>query len=200
MTVNHIVELTGVSARTIRRKIKNKELSPYNKQTGKKARYRRDDVLRVVAQTIANKEKFRPDCKTTPPNIELPTIEVVTTKEQVDKAIKADTERFLLNATGDFMLKSAKVYLEEKGLLDSCSDDALYGYAMAWQMREKYLIVADMMEEKMWHDLVKQYGADIKHYEKELGLTPASLAKIKPQEKDDKVIENPFKAMMKEKK
>jgi len=196
MNIDQVVELTGISARTVRRKVKSGELSSYNNKTGKKALYRKEDIMRIAAQTINNKEKFRPDHEANPNNLDIPRIKVVTTKEEVDRAIKDDPNQDLLNDTGTSVLNATTKYLEGKGLLDTCSPDAIYGYAIACQMKEKYLIVADMIEEKWAHDLAKMYQAEIQYFQKELGLTPASLAKIKPQEEKPKAFIDPMEDLI----
>ena len=199
MTYNQkqAAEFIGCAERTIRRYAKEGKL-PF-KLKGKTKMYSKKDLLKVASQLQVNKEKHRPDCNPNPHNLDIPRIEVVTSKGQVTKAIKADASKQLLNATGDMIMLRTTAYLKEKGLFETCSHDAIYGYSVACQMKEKYMIVADMMEEKLYHDLAKMYQAEIQYFQKELGLTPASLAKIKPQE-EKKVIENPFKAMMKDKK
>ena len=179
-------EFLACSIRTLRR---------YDLPTikhGKNKMYAKADLLKIASKVQDKQEKHRPD----PNNLDIPRIEVVTSKDQVAKAIKADTTQDLLNATGDMIMLRTTAYLKEKGLFETCSHDAIYGYSVACQMKEKYMIVADMMEEKMYHDLAKMYQTEIQYYQKELGLTPASLAKIKPQEKDDKVTIDPMEALL----
>jgi len=185
MKFKQVALLMGVSERTVQRKIVSGKLSPYNKKTGKDARYKRSDVIAIAGETIQNKEKHRPDTANEGSLI-LPPIEVVTDKDLVIKAMKANPLKMLLNDTGKSVLILTTKYLKKTGLLSSCSKDSIMRYAISVQMLEKYQITAEIIEAKYFHDLVKQYGADVKHYEKELGLTPASLSKIKPPEDNEK--------------
>ena len=195
MKFKQVALLMGVSERTVQRKIVSGKLSPYNKKTGKDARYKRSDVIAIAGETIQNKEKHRPDTANEGSLI-LPPIEVVTDKDLVIKAMKANPLKTLLNKTGKTILMDTTKYLKDTGLLNTTNKQTIMRYAIAVQMQEKYMITAEVSEAKYFHDLVKQYGADIKHYEKELGLTPAALAKIKPQE-EEKVKEiDPMEALL----
>ena len=175
-------EMIGTVSRTIRRYVEQGKLD--FKLSGKTKMFRKKDLLKVASELQVNKEKHRPDTDSNPSNLDLPTIEVVTDKDLVVKAMKANPLKTLLNETGKTILMDTTKYLKDTGLLNTTNKQTIMRYAIAVQMQEKYMITAEVIEAKYFHDLVKQYGADIKHYEKELGLTPAALAKIKPQEEE----------------
>ena len=187
-------DLIGTVSRTIRRYVEQKKL-PF-KLSGKTKMFKKTDLLKVASELQENKEKHRPDTESNPKNLDLPSIEIVTDKDLVIKAMKANPLKMLLNDTGKSVLILTTKYLKKTGLLSSCSKDSIMRYAISVQMLEKYQITAEIVEAKYFHDLVKQYGADVKHYEKELGLTPASLSKIKPPEKEDKGTIDPMDALL----
>lgn len=197
MKLSEVAQLLGCSERTIRRKVKSGHLVPYNGESRNKARFRKQDALLLASEVQANVLKHRPERIETTPNPTKPTIEVVTNKDLVTKAIKSNPIKSLLNDTGgDVLLRTTK-YLKKNGLLKTTSKDAIMRYALAVQMKEKYQITAEMVEDKYFHDLVKQYQSEISHYEKELGLTPASKAKIKTEEEEEKKEVDPMENFIK---
>lgn len=98
--------------------------------------------------------------------------------------------QFSLNSTGEATLLNATKVLSSNNLLIGIDLGTVLRYATAVQMKEKFLAEAEASDEPKYSlDIVKQFQIEIQHYEKELGLTPASLRKIKPDQEEEIVID-----------
>ena len=191
MTIKDAGAFLGCSARTVQRYLNSGKL-PY-KMKGRRKDIKKRDLFKIANELHDKKAKHRPD-SSDQPRVEVKKIEVPN-PAQIAKFLEAPTQD-LLNGNGKSVLKHTTQYVEGQGLADFTDPMTLMRYAFAVQMKEKYTEVALQGEEvKYWLDMAKMYQSEIQHYEKELGLTPASLGKIKLREKDEEVID-PMEALL----
>ena len=191
MTIDEAGALLGCSSRTVQRYLNSGKL-PY-KMKGRRKDIKKRDLFQIANDLHEKKAKHRPDTPHLKPDrvvkIEVPN------PEEIAKFIKKPTAD-LLSPDGKSTLKHTAKYLEEKGLTEYTDPNVIMRYAFAVQMKAKYTEIAMQGEEvKYWLDMAKIFQAEIQHYEKELGLTPASLGKIKLREKEEEVID-PMEALL----
>ena len=191
MTIEDAGAFLGCSPRTVQRYLNSGKL-PY-KMKGRRKDIKKRDLFTIAAELHEKQSVHRPDASDRPP-VEIKKIEVPN-PAQITQFLKKPTAEMLNKDGRDIMQHTAK-YLEDKGLIDLADPNTIMRYAFASQMKLKYTELALLGEEvKYWLDIAKQFQAEIQHYEKELGLTPASLGKIKLPEKEETVID-PMEALL----
>lgn len=192
MTLKDARIFLDCSRQTLYRYIENGEL-PYKKQ-GKKKMFNKADLLKIASKLALNKDKHRPDTVGKEPK---PKETLLSKKEEIVHLMQAahtDDEE-LLNPFGKDIMIEVSEYLKETGLFTTANKLTIFRYAMACQVQAMYMKTAIETHIKDFHDLANIYTKQIQHYEKELGLTPASLAKIKPIGGEDDVVD-PMEALL----
>ena len=154
MTIPQISALLGISQKTVRRAIKSGLLTHHRIHDRKKM-FLKSDVLKAASQLTHRKEQFRPDLANAP-------------AEQNKQTVA------LLVQDAETIEKETLLYLKQKGLLQYTTAAPVRRYAQACSNKD-----AALKSEQ--YDLAAVFQREIMHYEKELGLTPASLLKIKKQ-------------------
>ena len=193
MTLKDARKFLGCSRQTLHRYISTGRL-PY-KLEGKKKVFKKDDLLKIATDLAENKEKFRPDTVGKEPK---PQETLMSRKEEIKHLMQTASpqkEDDLLNDFGKQVMMEVTEYLTNTNLLETTNKLTIFRYALACQIQATYIKTALENHLKEFHDLANIYTKQIQHYEKELGLTPAALAKIKPQEKEDKEID-PMEALL----
>jgi len=191
MTMDEAVDFLGCSKRTLYRYVKDGRLSYTEKNGGKW--FKRKDLAPILTNIIDNKEKHRPDTSDEPSKSKKK--ELIADTDLLQRILKATKPKPILNGTGKEVLMATTKYLKDIGFIDNTTKEPILRYSIAVQMKEVYLELATEFQVKFYFDLVKQFQSEIQHYEKELGLTPAALAKIKPMEKED-VDVDPMEALL----
>ena len=185
MTLQESIDFLGCSERTLHRYVRKGEL-PYTIKD-KKKQYKKKDLFKIALKMQENKDKHRPD-------VHEPKEKPLTKVQEMKKAIKAPTES-LLNPVGKEILLDTTKLIRENNLIEGMDKSTVLRYAIAVQMKDHYVNLAHTNMEKYFFDIAKQFQAEIQHYERELGLTPAALRKLKPIQ--DEVIEvDPMEALL----
>lgn len=180
------LEYLGCSYRTLNRMIEKKKLTPTGK--GKKQLFSPVQLKQVVGDLLQRQSKHRPAEHPPEPQFSEPTI-------QQAKKILAKPAKTVLNDFGTDILMETTAILEDYGFLNDTTKAPVLRYAVACQMKEYYLALAHEHDDKDYFSYVKQFQAEIQHYEKELGLTVAAKLKIKPPKVEEKE-EDPFEMVM----
>jgi hypothetical protein len=170
------------------RYVKSGKLRKHGK--GKKATYVKDDVMSIYKEVKAKRELHRPDASE--PKVNL------TETQKIKKLISAPVKT-LLNDHGKEVLLGTTALIKSNGFLDGIEKSTVLRYAIAVQMKEQYMnsfINGDHAGDPFYLNCAKVFQSEIQHYEKELGLTPAALAKIKPKEKEDETYVDPMDALL----
>jgi excisionase family DNA binding protein len=167
---NHL----GCSDKTLRRYVKKGAIKKYGSH--KQVYFNEHDVKKLYEQVHKNKAKHRPD------SLE-PTVKLTKTQE-IHKAISKPTKA-LLNDHGTTVLLETTKLIEENGLLRGVERSTILRYSLAVQLKDQYMNTFMQDSDQFFLQCAKQFQSEIQHYEKELGLTPAALAKIKPMEKEE---------------
>jgi len=178
MNLNDATDFLGCSKRTVQRYIKSGKL-PYKTKNGV-IDVKKRDLAPLLLKLINNRDKHRPDASDSTPSM---------TKAQMIKKATSSPSVSLLDNIGEKVLMETTKLIEENGLLLGIERTTVMRYALAVQLKDKYLNTFLESNESFYMNVVKQFQSEIQHYEKELGLTPASLAKIKPQEKEEKDVD-----------
>jgi len=185
LTIAEAMGFLDCSRRTLNRYMENRKL-PFKKK-GKSVKFHKTDLLKIATELIEKKGKHRPD-----------TIkdEVIVADPKVVKKIIKQPSKDLLNNNGKQILMQVTQYLEEKSLLQHTTKEPILRYAIACQLHEKYQNLGAENDDKYFFDLAKHHADMIKHYEKELGLTPAALGRIKPKEDAQPIDIDPMEELM----
>jgi hypothetical protein len=181
MRKSDVKELLGCSNRTIERYVKSGKLTQMGK--GKSVKFDKNEVLKIASKLLENKAKHRPDSVKPDATIILPD------PRQARKLIADEPTEELLNSVGKEVILETTALLESNDLLEGVDRTTILRYALAVQLKDKYINAGALESDKYFFDIAKQFQAEIQHYEKELGLTPAALAKIKPREKESSSAE-----------
>ena len=184
--------LIGCSRKTITRYVNKGTLK--TKKVGKKLFVNKLDVMDIAKQVHLNRDIHRPDAKNRPKNVKESLLSKKDDLTQLMEAAHANDED-LLNSFGKDIMMEVTEYLEGTGLLTTANKLTIFRYAMACQVQAMYMKTAIETHLKDFHDLANIYTKQIQHYEKELGLTPAALAKIKPMEKEVDEVD-PMEALL----
>jgi len=193
MTLKDARKFLGCSRQTLHRYIASGRL-PY-KLEGKKKVFNKDDLLKIATDLATNKEKFRPDAVGKEPK---PQETMMTKKEEIQHLMQVATpedEEELLTQFGKDVMIEVSEYLSEKGLASSTNRLAIFRYALAVQTQMLYMKSALENHLPEFHNMANIYTKQIQHYEKELGLTPAAISKIKPMDAETKDID-PMEALL----
>ena len=177
MTAMEAAEFLDTTKQTIHRYARTGKL-PYESKKGVR-HFKKRDLLRIAEDLHRQIEKHRPDSS--------PQEKPLTQRQVVKKVIKSPTKS-LLNEDGIETYKETIKHLTDNDLLRLSTEKVVLRYALASQLKDTYLGEAKESGEKIYFDLAAQFQREIQHYEKELGLTPASLVKIKPP-KEEKIID-----------
>jgi len=173
MTIKEAMKFLDCGRKTLYRYMDSGEL-PYEK-IGSKRRFNKNDLLKIASKIQENRDLKRPELSGLPPK---PKETLLTKQEELKALIKSPSEE-LLNDEGKSILMEATNFLKENNLLDATNKMTLMRYALACQIESIYLATALDNHLKEFHDLANIYSRKIQHYEKELGLTPAALIKMK---------------------
>jgi hypothetical protein len=178
VNIKQVVATLDCSKRTVTRYVSNGKLKKVGK--GKNARYDKDDVMELYKEVKFNKAKHRPDSLQ-------PTVNLTKTKE-IRKVISKPTKS-LLNDHGKTVLLETTKLIADNGLLEGVEKSTILRYSLAVQLKDQYMNTFMQDSDQFFLQCAKQFQSEIQHYEKELGLTPAALAKIKPMEKEDNDVD-----------
>ncbi len=186
MDMDEAVIFLNCSLRSVQRYIKDGRL-PYKLEDGKKT-FKKRDLRSIKNKVVGNRVKHRPNLVKPPADLEGATKRVEVKKI---KAVIADKPtKALLNEIGKVVLLETTKLLKDNSLLDGIERSVILRYAIAVQMKEKFMSKAvHGFEDKFYFDIAKQFQQEIQHYEKELGLTPAALSKMKPKEDNNKEVD-----------
>ncbi len=186
MNIDEATTFLGCSKRTVQRYIRDETL-PY-KMKGKNKVFKKRDLAPILVKLIENRDKHRPD-------VGEPSGKVLET-QKVKALIKQSPTKSLLNEIGTVVLLDTTKLLKDNDLLEGIEKSTILRYAIAVQMKDNFMSKAvNGYEDKFYFDIAKQFQQEIQHYEKELGLTPASLSKMKPREVADNEVD-PMEALL----
>ena len=185
MTTVEAADFLDTTARTINRYATSGKL-PYT-QKKKKRDFKKRDLIRIAEELHGKIEKHRPDATSNEPPL--------TDYKLVRKAIATQTKS-LLNDDGLILYKETVKHLKDHDLLKHSTEKVVRRYALASQMKDQYLALAEETQEKYHFDLSAQFQREIQHYEKELGLTPAALLKMLPQKEEKPIDVDPMEELL----
>ncbi len=183
MNIDEAVVFLGCSKRTVYRYVKDGSL-PY-RMKGKEKTFKKRDLSPILVKLIENRDKHRPD-------VGEPTGKVVET-QKIKALIKETPTKTLLNEHGEIVLLETTKLLKDNNLLDGIERSVILRYAIAVQMKEKFMSKAvHGFEDKFYFDIAKQFTQEVQYYEKELGLTPKAfltLKRLKGEKTEDTTLD-----------
>ena len=180
--------MLDTTVRTIDRYIKKGRIQ--TSKIHKKEVVLRLDIMDIAKTLTQNKEKHRPD------SIQ-PGTKANLSDTKIVKKIIQNPSKPLLNDVGAKVFAETKDYLEFQNILNLTTQKTVLRYAIASQMKDHYLTLAHETQDKLFFDIARQFQSEIQHYEKELGLTPAALVKIKGKMEDSEEVEvDPMEALI----
>ena len=177
MNMTEAVQFLGCSKRTVQRYIEKGKI-PFTEKNGER-KFRRKDLAPILLKLIESREKHRPDIGENPVNL--------TDLKKIKRVISKPSKP-LLNDFGTQVLMETTKVIESNNLLKGIEKSTILRYALAVQMKDQYLnsfINGDSAGDPFYINTAKVFQSEIQHYEKELGLTPASLSRIKPHVEED---------------
>ncbi len=186
MLVDDAAAFLGCSKRTVQRYIENSKL-PYTTR-GTKKHVKKKDLFKIANELHGNTAKHRPD-KGEPKEKPLSKVKEMRT------AISSPSTP-LLNAMGKKILLNTTKIIQDNNLLTGIDKSTILRYAIAVQMKDHYLSFFKEDGDPFYLNTAKVFQTEIQHYEKELGLTPAALRKLKPVTEEEEIIIDPMEELL----
>ena len=185
MTADEAADFLDTTKQTIHRYAAKGKL-PFKTKNGKRD-FKKRDLIRIAEDLHGRIEKHRPDATSDKT--------LLTDHQLVTRAIAKPTKT-LLNEEGVEIYEATVKQLKDYDLLKYSTEKTVLRYAVASQLKDKYLALGVDTMEKYFFDLASQFQREIQHYEKELGLTPASLIKLLPKQEEKPIDVDPMEALL----
>lgn len=172
MLTKEAIKYLGCSAKTLDRYKNNGSLNPVKIEG--KWNYSKDELMDVAKTIKDKKNRHRPDKRD---------------EDYVEpsKDVKVKDEE-LLDKHGQAELLRITEHLRDKGILDLSDKGVIMRYALAIQMKDRYLKKGEVTDESFYFNVAKQFQSEIQYSEKALGITAESASKLtidKPREKSE---------------